>query len=167
MNRIPSLDGWRGIAILLVLFDHVQRMLLGHFLVAWTETGQYGVTVFFVLSGFLITATLLGQPINLRCFYTRRLFRLMPVAWTYLVFVGIFGLLSGVNWFSWCEILSCILFFRNYVIINGHGLASGHFWSLSIEEQFYLVWPTFLLLAGRRRALWGAVCGILACTIVR
>ena len=61
-DRITSLDGWRGIAILLVLFDHFQDSLMGHYARRWTQTGYHGVTLFFVLGGFLITSRLLEAP---------------------------------------------------------------------------------------------------------
>ena len=85
--RIPSLDGWRGVAIVLVLFEHFQYTIFGGSLSSWMRTGQHGVTIFFVLSGFLITTTLVKGPINFRRFYIRRFFRLMPVAWSYLLFL--------------------------------------------------------------------------------
>jgi peptidoglycan/LPS O-acetylase OafA/YrhL len=84
MNRIPALDGWRGIAIAPVLIDHIEHAVLHRYALPWTQTGQHGVTIFFVLSGFLITTKLLEGPIDLRRFYMRRAFRLMPVAWTFL-----------------------------------------------------------------------------------
>src|SRR5579863_1674550 len=88
MNRIPTLDGWRGIAILMVLAAHLQTSLLrglyGGF--RWLDLGQHGVTLFFVLSGYLITTRLLSKPgIDLKAFYLRRFFRLMPCAWVYLL----------------------------------------------------------------------------------
>ena len=88
MDRIPTLDGWRGIAILLVLVTHLQISLLGHLYGSyhWMDLGQHGVNLFFVLSGYLITSRLLGEnKINLKAFYLRRFFRLMPCAWTYLL----------------------------------------------------------------------------------
>jgi hypothetical protein len=91
LNRISALDGWRGIAILLVLFDHIQDAVLHRYARPWTQTGQHGVTIFFVLSGFLITSKLIEGPIGLKQFYLRRLFRLMPVAWTFLAAMALFN----------------------------------------------------------------------------
>jgi peptidoglycan/LPS O-acetylase OafA/YrhL len=165
MNRIPSLDGWRGIAIALVLVDHLQDSLLGggHLSQA-TETGYHGVVLFFVLSGFLITSKLLEGPINFKRFYLRRCFRLMPAAWTFLAFLVIVGLLTGKQFTSRAEILACVFFYRN--LVGKMGFA-GHFWSLSIEEQFYLVWPVTIFLAGAKRARWIALFGGLACVAFR
>ncbi len=165
MNRIPSLDGWRGIAIALVLFDHLQDSLLGGGHLSHSlETGYHGVVLFFVLSGFLITSKLLEGPINFRRFYLRRFFRLMPAAWTFLAFLVAIGLLTGKQFTSRTEILSCVFFYRNFLGKMGF---AGHFWSLSIEEQFYLVWPLTLFLVGPKRARWIALLGGLACTVFR
>jgi peptidoglycan/LPS O-acetylase OafA/YrhL len=164
--RIPALDGWRGIAILLVLFDHIQVALLGHYAHPWTQTGQHGVTIFFVLSGFLITSKLLEGPINLKRFYLRRFFRLLPAAWAYLFVLLLLNRLTGVSFTSLPEVSACLFFYRNMVHVAGPGLA-GHFWSLSLEEQFYLVWPLLLLLAGIRRCRWIAAIAACACAAYR
>jgi peptidoglycan/LPS O-acetylase OafA/YrhL len=166
MKRIPTLDGWRGIAIAMVIFDHAQATLIRGYLRPWTQTGNHGVTVFFVLSGFLITTNLLESPINLRRFYLRRFFRLMPVAWLYVFAVWGFGLMGNQHWFSFSEIASCLFFYRNF-FGPGSTLFVAHFWSLSLEEQFYIVWPSLLLLAGIRNAKWLAVGGALACATYR
>ena len=166
MKRITALDGWRGIAILLVLVDHVQDSLFHGYPWQWTRTGQHGVTIFFVLSGFLITSRLLHGPIHLRDFYIRRFFRLMPAAWTFLAVIFVLGLAFHPPLVSWAEIRACLLFYRNFITPAGPML-SLHFWSLSLEEQFYLVWPFVLLLAGRRSAPWIAGGGAIACAIYR
>ena len=167
MNRIPTLDGWRGIAILLVLFDHGQAALIRGYLYPWVQTGQHGVTIFFVLSGFLITTKLLEGPIDLKRFYVRRFFRLLPAAWAYLAAVLLVGWWCGQNWLSLPEVASCLLFYRNFIGSWTSTIFAGHFWSLSMEEQFYIVWPTVLVLAGIRKARGLAVAGVLACALFR
>jgi peptidoglycan/LPS O-acetylase OafA/YrhL len=167
MTRIPTLDGWRGIAILLVLFDHVQAALISGYAHPWMQTGQHGVTVFFVLSGFLITSKLLESPIDLKRFYIRRFFRLMPAAWAYLAAVWLLSLLGGKTWLSLQEIASCIFFFRNFMSSGQLTIFAGHFWSLSMEEQFYIVWPSLLLLAGFRRTRNLAIAGTIAIALFR
>lgn len=162
MKRIPTLDGWRGIAILLVLLDHLQVSIWGDHLRPWTNVGQHGVTVFFVLSGFLITSKLLEGPIDLRRFYVRRLFRLMPAAWAYLAALSIADLWSRHKYTSPAEITSCLLFYRNFRLPQ-FSTTTAHFWSLSVEEQFYLLWPLLLLLLGARRCRIVAIAGILLC----
>lgn len=158
-DRIPTLDGWRGIAILLVVVAHFQS---GYFYNhpfhgwAWLMLGKHGVAIFFVLSGYLITSRLFrdGDP---RRFYVRRFFRLMPVAWTYLICVALLGTLLGLHLIG-SDAISCLLFYRNFWPSHEtqYNALTSHFWSLSVEEQFYLVWPT-LLFALRRLALALAV----------
>lgn len=140
VERIPALDGWRGIAILMVLAFH-----FGPF-----NIGKQGVGIFFVLSGYLITGNLLREQeqsgrIDLRSFYLRRFFRLMPCAWALLAVAALLGLADGP------DLASCVFFYRNY-LVHPHKFTTNPFWSLSIEEQFYLVWPATLLLLGRTRA---------------
>lgn len=167
-GRIPSLDGWRGIAIALVLIDHIQVAFTHRldYKWGWTQTGQHGVTIFFVLSGFLITSKLLEKQIDLKDFYVRRFFRLMPVAWAYLAVLVFLSIITRVQFTTPAEIWSSLFFYRNFAIVGGYGMA-GHFWSLSMEEQFYLVWPCILLLAGVRRCRWIAAGGAVACAVYR
>lgn len=163
-HRIPTLDGWRGVAILMVLIDHACDSVYGDSPVAPPAVrtlGQHGVTVFFVLSGFLITSRLLAEldltgTIRLGKFYFRRLFRLMPCVWIYL---AVLSILYHRQHTTDSGLIPSLLFFRNY---HGSGLLTGHFWTLSIEEQFYLAWPTLLVLF-RRRA-W--IIAVLGCVTV-
>lgn len=164
MNRIPTLDCWRGIAIALVLFDHFQSATLGHYLAPWTQTGAHGVAIFFVLSGYLITSKLTSGRIDLKKFYVRRVFRLMPAAWTYIAFLLLVDAATGARLVSLPSLTGCILFFRNFLAV---GDATQHFWSLSVEEQFYLVWPCVLLLAGLRGARWFAISAAAGCAWFR
>jgi peptidoglycan/LPS O-acetylase OafA/YrhL len=109
--------------------------------------GQHGVAIFFVLSGFLITSILLNEKeaaggINLRGFYIRRIFRLVPAAWCYLGFVG------AMHWhFAQGELASSLFFYRNYIPTARF---AAHFWSLSIEEQFYIFWAVMVMLIPKR-----------------
>ncbi|HEV2326735.1 MAG TPA: acyltransferase [Terracidiphilus sp.] len=154
MKRIPTLDGWRGIAIAMVILDH----FAGQYVPGGMPTGLHGVDIFFVLSGFLITTNLTAAPIDLKKFYIRRFFRLMPVAWTYLGSLLVVGFVMGYRLTSWADLRACLLFYRNYAMFTGYG-TTLHFWSLSVEEQFYLVWPTLLFLLGARR------CRVVACVL--
>jgi len=165
-GRIAALDGWRGVAILLVLFDHVTVAFFGWYPRPWLQTGQHGVTIFFVLSGFLITSKLLEGRVSLKRFYLRRFFRLMPAAWTYLAALTFLTVVTGASFTSRREVLACVLFYRNFAAVHGWALA-GHYWSLSIEEQFYLVWPSLLVLVGTRRSLWIAAGGAIGCALFR
>jgi peptidoglycan/LPS O-acetylase OafA/YrhL len=162
--NVPALDGLRGVAVLLVLTFHfahiggaggaVERALLGA-----TRAGWAGVDLFFVLSGFLITGILLdarGGQGYFRAFYARRVLRIFPLHYAYLavLFLVLPLLLPAVDvrrdtqgWL-W-SYLGNVLFAR-----EGGFHASpftGHFWSLAVEEQFYLLWPLVVWLLPRRR----------------
>jgi peptidoglycan/LPS O-acetylase OafA/YrhL len=153
---IPSLDGWRAIAIFLVLEAHNQPWSFGvinnHWLWLW---GGRGVDLFFALSGFLICTRLLREEervgaISLRSFYTRRLFRIQPAALMYLGVVLVLTLCGSVQR-VFSGLLSAVLMFRNYYPIHVSSWETGHFWSLSAEEHFYLFLPGFLVLCKRYR----------------
>jgi peptidoglycan/LPS O-acetylase OafA/YrhL len=161
-QRIPTLDGWRGVGILLVLIGHFTLPAYPDEALWIARIGQHGVAIFFVLSGFLITTLLreersLHGTIDLRRFYLRRFFRLMPCAWCYLATISLIALGSGVMFLSTKEMLGSVFFFRNFVDLVGAHMLTAHFWSLSIEEQFYLLWPGLLLFLGDRRARWFAI----------
>ena len=123
-----------------------------------------GVTIFFVLSGYLITRNLLERNLSLRGFYIRRYFRLMPVVWCYLLFLLLLQSVYRYPNDLTAGSLSALLCYNNFA---PGGPATGHFWSLSIEEQFYLVWPALLVLCGRRKGLWLAIGGALAVATYR
>jgi peptidoglycan/LPS O-acetylase OafA/YrhL len=158
-GRIATLDGWRGVAILLVLISHGANALRVHII----DTGAHGVAIFFVLSGFLITSRMVREQdiygsFRLKSFYGRRFFRLMPCAWIYLLFVSLLGAASKAPNDLSTGIPASLFFYRNFIPSPAASVAfTGHFWSLSIEEQFYLVWPALFLLMGSRRALQVAV----------
>lgn len=171
-HRIPTLDGWRGVAILLVLLDHTaQHSRFEHQL--WGNLGQFGVDIFFVLSGYIITTRLIGErakssTINLRNFYWRRAFRILPLVTTYLVTLCLLSLFANLADFRASEIVSSAFFFRNYQFAaNPIGIYTIHFWSLSIEEHFYLMWPALLLWFGNRRALWVSIVGAITSAVWR
>ncbi len=139
-DHIPELDGLRGIAVLMVLWVHLVPGSLGetvHTLRAWLLPGDFGVDLFFVLSGFLITRILLvdrGAGVPLRYFVMRRFLRIFPI-----YYLAILILMPRM---TWPEIIGCATYTSNFVFmgldING---PMGHSWSLAIEEHFYLLWP--------------------------
>ena len=154
------MDGWRAIAILLVITNHAGKAFYsnGHdyFSQSPTRFGIWGVPVFFALSGILITKLFLEEfdktgNIRLKRFYIRRAFRILPPAVLFLLTLAVCGLM-----FSRTELASTLLFFRNY-LPDCPGLYTAHFWSLAVEEHFYLVWPGLLVLVGVRRGLPTAV----------
>lgn len=160
---LPTLDGWRGIAILMVVLGHAVKPPYCSAVPepGWCKyvlLGGHGVALFFALSGFLITARLLDEyerngGISLRGFYRRRVFRILPAAFTLLVVLSILGLL-GVLPIAPIEIISSAFFFRNYVPLflgeAGHGFYTALFWSLAVEEHFYLLWPLLLVVSLQR-----------------
>jgi peptidoglycan/LPS O-acetylase OafA/YrhL len=157
----PALDGIRAISILAVMLYH-SGLIHGGFL---------GVDVFFTLSGFLITTLLIEEHaaagrIALRDFYCRRALRLLPALVPVVIVSGVAMIATagpsrvvGMSLF----VLSVIFYAANWAAIAGLPLGMlGHAWSLSIEEQFYLVWPPVLALLLRRvRARWLLVAGLL------
>lgn len=158
--RIPSLDGLRAIAILLVVFSHLlgTRYFLGRDWLSLTgDLGNLGVRVFFVISGFLITTLLwrewdLDGSISLRRFYLRRAWRIFPA---FYVCLACLGLLHALNWLKlnpgdW---LSAATYTINYRPATERSWPVGHFWSLAVEEQFYLLWPVALCVLGRTKGL--------------
>ena len=162
---IPTLDGWRAVAVMMVVVAHelVSKPDINPSIDSFAlRLGPLGVQIFFAISGYLICTLLLlesdKRPISLRAFYTRRVFRILPPAFTYLTVVGLLSA-AGVIAVRGIDIASCIFLFANY-ITNGWYVA--HFWSLSVEEHFYLLWPAILAFAGWRRASHIAFAGIVA-----
>jgi len=153
----PDLDGMRGLAILLVLIEHTATTREAYLL--RIAPAMAGVTVFFVLSGYLITGLLAReQPIDLRNFYLRRAIRLGPALLVLIAAVALLSIL-GVSQVPWLPgVVSSLFYVTNWADVIGvpTGLL-GHAWSLSIEEQFYLVWPLMMLLIPRRWLLPVAV----------
>lgn len=148
---IPTLDGWRAIAILLVLVDHTIFRTFHPY--GWTLVGGHGVEIFFILSGYLITGKLLEDN-SLPRFYTRRAFRILPILFAYLLVASVLGFVLHRIPLVRSEVISSTLFVRNYLVYmtatsTGIGWFTGHLWSLSIEEQFYLIWPLVLLTVGK------------------
>ena len=158
-GHMPALDGLRGIAILLVLahaFNVIQSSTgIAHLFDVGSDVGWIGVQLFFVLSGFLITGILLdtrGTPGYYRSFYVRRMLRILPLYYgTLLVaFVVLPWLVTPVAGHGDHQVWLW-LFLENQAAPFGRGEpAFPHFWSLCVEEQFYLAWPLLVAIAGRR-----------------
>lgn len=161
-GRLPAIDGLRTVAVALVVIYHLSRGLL--------PGGAVGVDVFFVISGFVITGTLLRERaatgrIRFGQFYIRRWLRLMPA----LAFVSVAALLFSVvvGRLNWVGPLFSVTYLMDFA--RAYSWASpaqldlmGHAWSLGIEEQFYLLWPAllallFLLPRRWRLGLWAVV----------
>ncbi len=166
-ERLPSLDGMRGLAAMLVVLAHAGGS------VGWpgwfwldqlrgTLTGFLGVQIFFVLSGFIITRLLLREKaksgeISLPRFWLRRALRILPPLALYLAFISVMNAL-GVLHISTLSQVGSLFFFRNHLTPNDW--FNAHYWSLSVEEQFYLVWPlavAFLKASTLRRIAWAVM----------
>ena len=144
-HRISSLDGLRAISIWAVLLGHASAHFISTPLhLRWIRNGTallsyFGVTVFFVISGFLITTLLLREygrtsQINLGRFYRRRAIRILPASLCYIAVVLLLGHPSIVQ-----DVLA-FTFTTTYFFTKAY-LPLQHLWSLSVEEQFYLLWP--------------------------
>jgi peptidoglycan/LPS O-acetylase OafA/YrhL len=171
----PALDGLRAVAFLMVFFQHYYSIPWG-----WT-----GVNIFFVLSGFLITGILFDSRDDAhraRNFYVRRTLRIFPLY--YGIFLGLLLTYPLLHWEWNVYWLAWPLYLANYLRFISHSAAVyysplqlagnawlttpllphtqlffGHFWSLCVEEQFYLVWPWVVFRVRSRRALlW--ICGL-------
>lgn len=146
INRITYLDGIRGAAALLVMISHYW----GHNYKILLPLGPIGVELFFVLSGFLITGILLKAKESDRyyaVFYGRRAVRIFPLYYAYLIFhFYVFPWFSGDSAVPFANQVWSYAFLENISQTFYQGLTSGpgHFWSLAVEEQFYLVWPLFV-----------------------
>ena len=166
-KRIPSLDGFRALSITLVIIAHTitQYQIPG----MWRfDLGKIGVQTFFVISGFLITSLLIDEQyrsgtINLPAFYLRRVFRIVPANYTFLF---VMALLVPTGWLqaSYRDFVPAGLYFGDY---DFPGRTLGHTWSLAVEEQFYLLWPSVLLLIGNRRSLYGCIAIVLVAPVIR
>lgn len=172
-RRVPALDGLRGLAVIAVVGFHGEWSLL--------KGGYLGVSLFFTLSGFLITSLLLAESDRdglpaLRAFWSRRFRRLLPVAWLTIAGVAVAAVvlgavspdLPGDSWAALGQVANWrfLAHGQHYSDLFG-GTASPllHFWSLAIEEQFYVLFPLVVWVvvrwsANRRRQVLGVVFGL-------
>jgi peptidoglycan/LPS O-acetylase OafA/YrhL len=154
---LPSLDGLRGFFILCVVMTHInvsRAIITDPRITLVVNNALFGVRYFFVISGFLITTLLLKEQaatgsISMKNFYFRRTLRILPVAYSFLITMVVLnrcwhlGITSG-------NFLASFLFFKNFRLATSGFLE--HFWSLSIEEQYYLLLP-FVLTRGLKTYL--------------
>jgi peptidoglycan/LPS O-acetylase OafA/YrhL len=160
LSRIPSLDGLRGISIWAVILAHAsghfqQSRLHGHFIrSALSNFSYYGVTMFFVISGFLITSLLMREysvssTIGLGNFYRRRAVRILPASLVYI------GVMLALGTATKLQSVYALTFTTSYFFEQAYKPLQ-QLWSLSVEEQFYLLWPLIILLGVR----WAKRCGL-------
>jgi peptidoglycan/LPS O-acetylase OafA/YrhL len=166
-HHMPSLDGLRAVSILMVLLGHLSGTR--NFWSIDLGIGNYahlGVTVFFVISGFLITSLLISEQtatggISLKLFCLRRALRILPASYIYLIVLSALCA-CGLITVPWVSMICAFTYTINY--LPGHAWQVGHLWSLSVEEQFYLLWPFAFSALGRRRGI-GATVAVIAFAI--
>lgn len=177
------LDGVRGIAVLAVLLTHATFLFattpLTRFILPPVIFGWWGVDLFFVLSGFLITGILLETreaPNRARAFYARRTLRIFPIY--YLCLAILWGLCSHSEWVrsmlpynAAVDKTAYLLYLQNWIPL-WHGFVIqpsllGHFWSLAVEEQFYLIWPWIVWRTSPKLVLRLCVVGVACALLLR
>lgn len=171
---IPTLDGWRAIAIFGVMAFHCvgNGVVGGHIWQVVASRGYAGVDIFFALSGFLICGKLLSEQqrtktIALKQFYLRRSFRILPALALYLAVLAVLARAGYAEASGW-EFGSTLLYVRNYFpIFDGHplGVYTSHLWTLAVEEHFYLIWPPIMLLLGPKLRRIGLVTLLLSLAV--
>jgi len=153
-----QLDGLRALSVAAVAWSHWRPDLYSS---PWLSWGELGVETFFVISGFLITGILLDnrseteRPFILRQFYIRRALRIFPLFYLTLLVACLFQAHDTQAWPWHAGYLSNV-----YIYLHGWGGRLGHFWSLAVEEQFYLCWPFLMIFLPRRFLLPAVVAAI-------
>lgn len=190
-DRVPALDGLRGLAVLCVMLFHfgtasglqadsyATKKLIGLFCNLWS-----GVDIFFALSGFLITGILLREktePGYFARFYMRRTLRIFPLYYAALIVIfvllpalhlpaldnpGVHRVQDAQVW-MWAYSQDFAITYFNHDFFDPDPLWVGHFWSLGVEEHFYLVWPLIVYFCTRRGLLLTSGLLIVAAPVVR
>jgi len=149
-GRIEALDGLRAVSILIVLFGHGAHTIGSpRWLQPMTNMGIVGVDLFFVISGFIITLLLIRErrsaPVSLRNFWLRRALRILPPFAAASAGLALAASLGLTKW-SWPSFFGALTFTKDTTLFPGDWFF-GHTWSLSVEEQFYILWPLIFILA--------------------
>ena len=175
-----ALDGLRGLAILLVFTTHIytnvaffRNSSIGGVL-ALAASGWIGVDLFFVLSGFLITGILIttvNGPRYFRNFYIRRVLRIFPLFYGVLLLLAVLTPVLHLEWHS--GHIAYLFYCQNIAMTVNPGLVQvapavylGHFWSLAVEEQYYMLWPLAIWLLRDERRIMRLCLVLIACTIL-
>jgi peptidoglycan/LPS O-acetylase OafA/YrhL len=171
--RSGYLDQWRGISVLMVVVHHflffrfsdlvdpTSRELGARLVRSWhTFGGLVGVCIFFCISGYLITSLMLKEEartgtVSLPRFWVRRAFRILPAMVVYVLSMAALDALGAIR-MAPGDAAKAMLFLCNTPAVEC-GYHFGHFWSLAVEEQFYLLWPLLFLVTGRHRTAVVAV----------
>jgi peptidoglycan/LPS O-acetylase OafA/YrhL len=154
--HVQYLDGWRGLAIAMLLWGHF-------FPVPGINFGTIGVNLVFVLSGLLMGRLLFIREVPLPQFYKRRIARIFPAVFVFLALVVLWHALAG-RIISWSEVLAAASFTNNYFIKVPEAtfMPFGHIWSLCVEEHSYILLSLLALLARRKTltAFWGVLAAL-------
>jgi peptidoglycan/LPS O-acetylase OafA/YrhL len=190
-DRVPALDGLRGLAVLCVMLFHfgtasgfqadtyAAKKIIGFFCNLWS-----GVDIFFALSGFLITGILLREkqePGYFTRFYMRRSLRIFPLYFASLIVIFVLlpalhlqaldnpgiHLVQDAQAWMWAYSQDFAITYYNHDFFDPDPLWVGHFWSLGVEEHFYFVWPLIVYLCARRGLLLTSALLIVGAPIVR
>jgi peptidoglycan/LPS O-acetylase OafA/YrhL len=167
VQQLPSLNGFRALSVLSVLISHCA--ITHGWSSVWFVHGDVGVRCFFVISGFLITHLLLVErretgAISLSMFYARRALRILPVFFAFMIAITVLAWLTA-HPISGCQYLTALTFTKNFGC--RYGWIDTHLWSLSVEEQFYLLWPWLMARRPLRDVLAVALVLIIAGPIGR
>jgi peptidoglycan/LPS O-acetylase OafA/YrhL len=169
-GHLPSLDGLRAVSIVLVLLGHLSGTRgFAHLQLGVGDYAHLGVVVFFVISGFLITRLMISEykssgRLSLKLFYMRRALRLFPASYTFILCVSLLWV-AGVVHLQVRDIWHAVTYTVNY--LPGRSWQIGHLWSLSVEEQFYFIWPCAFVMLRPKRAGWAAAAAIVLGPIAR
>lgn len=171
-SRIPSLDGLRAASIALVLFGHLtgtRNFPVTDVSTLIASVAHLGVRVFFVISGYLITGLLIREHertgrISLAQFYIRRVFRIFPA---YFAALALCAIAMRLGWITMPgkDLVHALTYTSNYDPDKVWYI--GHTWSLSVEEQFYLLWPLMILILGVAGGARAAVGFVIVSPILR
>ncbi len=167
LQYYKNLDGTRGIAAMMVLVHHffyfndTDYPINMDFYREITEFGQHGVSLFFVLSGFVITRILLNnrnEPKYFKTFYRRRVLRILPLYYLYLFFVFfLMPFILDTDFVNLKLQLPYYFYSQNFVDLLGIDASGpGHYWSLAVEEHFYMIWPLVIYLTSPKQ-LWKVI----------
>lgn len=174
--HLPGLNGLRSVAALSVLVCHIFYMDIGErYLLHW-PIAHYAVTMFYVISGFLITFLLLkerekNQTISIKKFYFRRILRIWPIYYVYMFIAAIVMFLYGKADVFFIPSTLCFLVMAgnfHYFFVDPDLHLVGHLWSIGVEEQFYLFWPwMFMFFKSTKKLITGVTAFIILFFILK
>ncbi|MDR6922133.1 MULTISPECIES: acyltransferase [Chryseobacterium] len=160
LKHYNELDGVRAVAVIMVMFFHFfQNIDSSSSIIKLSLFGKTGVSLFFVLSGFLITRILLNtkeKTSYFKSFYTRRALRIFPLYFLFLfIYYFIFPLVSDWHLASFSEQIWYWTFTQNFAMTFGwDNFGPNYYWSLAVEEHFYLFWPLILYYCPIKKIKW-------------